>query len=130
MQAPERSEMAENQSVQPKPEEEKKTALALLLEGDGAEDTRAIVQAMLKSGMVLSTSEVRRYLQASGKKVAKVADGVLAIGVNVAFLRTLAKAVKNTGPKVGIGDALGIVEKEYGVAIPAEVISILELASS
>jgi hypothetical protein len=121
------------EATQPKPSQQpepRQTALGLLLQSDGAEDTKEIVNAMLKSGMVLSTSEVRRYLQASGKKVARVADGILAIGVNVAFLRTLARAVQNTGPKVGIGDAMRIVEKEYGVSIPAEVISILELASS
>jgi len=107
------------------------TALALLLADSEEATTEKIVEAMLTgSGMVLSTGEVRRYLQASGRKVKKVADGIIAIGVNVAFMRTLTQALKGTGLTVGIGDALSLVKSEFGVEIPPQVIRILELASS
>lgn len=107
------------------------TALAVLLQnGDGEVSAEVILDAMLNgSGLVISTSEVRRYVQHSGKKVRKVADGILSIGVNVGFIRTLHNAIKDAGPTIGIGDALTIVREEFGVEIPPKVIKLLELAS-
>lgn len=134
MRACTRSEMAEAKAEQTQPQTQPKvqpTALALLLASGEEASTEAIIDAMLNgSGMVLSTGEVRRYLQASGKKVKKVADGILAIGVNVAFMRTLHQAVKGTGATIGLGDALVVVKSEFGVDIPPQVIKVLELASS
>jgi len=125
------AETAEQTKASTPAPEKPPTALALLLASSEEATTEKIVEAMLTgSGMVLSTGEVRRYLQASGRKVKKVADGIIAIGVNVAFMRTLTQALKGTGLTVGIGDALQLVKQEFGVEIPPQVIRILELASS
>jgi len=125
------AETAEQAKASTPAEAKPPTALALLLASSEEATTEKIVEAMLTgSGMVLSTGEVRRYLQASGRKVKKVADGIIAIGVNVAFMRTLTQALKGTGLTVGIGDALQLVKTEFGVEIPPQVIRILELASS
>jgi len=106
------------------------TALALLLGSAEQPNTEEVIKALTSgSGFVISISEVRRYLQASGKKVKKVADGILTIGVNVAFMKALHQAVKGTGATIGLGDALTVVKEAYGVEIPPEVIRFLELAS-
>jgi len=114
----------------PTPPKVAQTALALLLGSEDEPTTDRIMEALLNgSGLVISRSEVRRYLQASGKKVKKVADGILTIGVNVAFMRTLHQAVKGTGATIGLGDALIVAKSEFGVDIPPQVVRMLELAS-
>lgn len=107
------------------------TALRWLLSiQDGSElADSAYMDALFKGAGPFTTGSVRRYLQLSGKKVAKIADGVLAMGMNVAALKELAVAIEKTGERIGLGDALVIVKSRWGVEIPPEVVRILELAS-
>ena len=124
--------MAETVVPTPTPEKPavKPTALSLLMES-AEPSTDDIFKALLNSGgLVVSRTEVRRYLQASGKKVKKIADGIIAFGVNVDFIRTLHRAVAGTGATIGLGEALALVEREYGVTIPPQVITVLEMATS
>ncbi len=107
------------------------TALRWLLSiQDGGEIPQsAYMDALYKGAGPFSAGQVRRYLQLSGKKVAKTADGILALGVNVSALKDLADALSGTGERIGLGDALTIVKNKFGVEIPPEVVRILELAS-
>ncbi len=115
----------------PKPDSNTTTALRWLLSiQDGGEIPQsAYMDAMYKGAGPFNAGQVRRYLQLSGKKIAKTADGILALGVNVSALKDLADALHGTGERIGLGDALVIVKNKFGVEIPPEVVRILELAS-
>lgn len=114
-----------------KPDPTTTTALRWLLEiqNGGEVPSTAYMDALFKGAGPFTSGQVRRYLQLSGKKVAKTADGILALGVNVSALKDLADALEHTGERIGLGDALVIVKNKFGVEIPPEVVKILELAS-
>lgn len=115
----------------------KPTALSLLLEKGltGEELTfKDIMSAMKKassgdtSGFVISVRDVRAYLQHSGKKVARGADNLLAIGLNIVVMRTFYAAISGTGVRISFPDSLRIVRDVFGITFSPEQVEVLELA--
>lgn len=123
-------------NVKPATPEVKPTALTLLLQvaTTGEVDFRAVMKALKaassgdSSGLIISVSEIRKYLQHSGKKVARGADNLLAIGINVALMKTFYRAIHGTGAKISFADSLTIVNQEFGITFSDEQLEVLQLA--
>jgi hypothetical protein len=111
----------------------KPTALQLLIEAGVEVDFKSVMSALKKassgdsSGLVISVREIRSYIQHSGKKVARGADNLLAIGLNVAVMKVLYAALSGTGERINLKDSLRIVRDQFGVVFTEEQIEVLEL---